>query len=556
MPRYSLGLDFGTESVRALLVNLETGEELGEQVYRYPHGVIDHELPCPEGTTLGHDWFLQHPRDYLDGLEQVVPDTLCAADVDPSEVVGIGMDFTACTVMPTDGEGTPLCMKDEFRANPHAWVKLWKHHGATAEAERIINVAHERDEDFLDYYAGKLSSEWFVPKVLETLNNAPELYDAADTFVEGADWVAWQLTGELARNTCCAGYKALYVDGPGYPSREFLEAVHPRLGGLFEEKVTERILPAGTAVGRLTEEWAEKLNLRAGIPVSAGIIDAHAGMVGCGVTGPGRMAVIMGTSFCHMLLSERCEFFEGLAAVVKDGIVEGYYGYESGQTAGGDIYAWFVDNCVPADYQEQADEAGVDIHHLLTEKAQQLNPGQSGLIGLDWWNGNRSILMDPELSGMIVGLTLDTKAEEIYRALIEGTAFGTRRILQSYVDAGLEIEQLVACGGIPERNPFAMQIFADVCNLPIHVAASHQATALGSALFGAAAAGKEGGGFDSVQEATDSVVKPPRKVYEPDAAAAEVYDKLYEEYKAAHDYFGRQERLMHRLRQIRRESTE
>jgi len=549
--RYSIGLDFGTESLRALLLDLDSGEELAEGSFRYPDGVIAERLPCKEATPLGADWFLQNPQDYLAGLEKVVPGLLERAGVDGAEVVGIGMDFTACTMMPTDAEGTPLCMKEQFRGDPQAWVKLWKHHGASAEAERIATVARQRKEKFLRYYAGVISSEWFMPKALETLNRSPQVYEAADTFIEGADWVAWQLTGQLARNACCAGYKAQYVAGLGWPSREFLEAVHPRLGGLFEEKVRGPIVSAGTAVGGLSEQWAAKLGLRAGTPLSAGMIDAHAGVAGCGVTEPGTMVLVLGTSFCHMMPGDKEVFFEGLAGMVKDGIVPGYYGYESGQTAGGDIYAWFVNNCAPPEYHEAARSRGIGIHDLLSAEARKLKPGQSGLLALDWLNGNRSILMDSQLSGMLLGITLNTNPEEMYRALIEGTAFGTRRILQAYEEAGVHIGRLIACGGLPEQNPFVMQVFADVCNMPIHVAASSQAMGLASAMFGAVAAGKQRGGFDSIREAASSIVKPPRAVYRPDPQAAPVYDELYREYAKLHDYFGRQERIMHRLRAIK-----
>jgi len=554
--KYSLGLDFGTESLRALLVDLETGEEVAGEPFYYPDGVIDERLPCEEATPLEPDWFLQNPQDYLKGLEAVVPQVLRQAGAGGSQVVGIGLDFTACTMMPTDERGTPLCTMQEFRGNPQAWLKLWKHHGASAEAELITRVAHERGEKFMDYYARTLSSEWFMPKALETLNRAPQLYDAARTFIEGADWVVWQLTGRLARNACCAGYKAQYVEGMGWPSREFLEAVHPQLGNLFEEKVRGPIVPAGTAVGGLTRQWAQKLSLEAGTPVSAGMIDAHAGVAGCGATGPGHMVLVLGTSFCHLMVGQEQKLFEGLVGVVKDGIVPGYYGYEAGQTAGGDIYAWFVNNCVPHEYQEKASSMGVSLHELLSEEARKLRPGQSGLLALDWWNGNRSVLMDPELSGVLLGITLNTKPEEMYRALIESTAFGTKRILQAYMDGGVEIERLVACGGLPERNPVAMQIISDICEMPIHVAASSQTVALGSAMFGAVAAGRERDGFDSIGEAAARIVSPPRTVYTPEPHSAEVYREIYREYLTIHDHFGRDERLMHRLRSIKRRQCE
>jgi len=549
--KLSLGLDFGTESVRALLVEVETGREVAEKAFQYPHGVLDEKLPVAGAPPLGADWFLQDPRDYLDGLDVVVPGVLKEARARGSDVVGIGLDFTSCTVMPTDKQGTPLCVKKEMSADPQAWVKLWKHHGAASEARRIQTVAEERGEAFMDYYAHAISSEWVLPKALETFHKSRRVYDAAHTFVEGADWIVWQLTGRLARNACCAGFKAMHVEGLGYPSRDFLEAVEPGFGGFFEQKLMGKIIPSGESVGGLSAEWAERLGLEAGTPVSAGMIDAHVGVPGVGVTEPGTMVLVLGTSFCHMMLGAELKLFEGPLGIVKDGIIPGCYAYESGQSAGGDIYAWFVKNCVPAAYEQAAAERGVNVHTLLSEKAAALAPGESGLLALDWWNGNRSILMDAELSGLLVGATLNTKPEEIYRALIEATAFGTRRILQAYVEAGIEINELVACGGLPEQNPFVVQVFADVCNIPMKVAGTAQAMALGAAMCGAAAAGRERGGCDSIQEASARMAKPFKKTYSPAPERAAAYDELYREYVCLHDLFGRQERLMHRLRALR-----
>jgi L-ribulokinase len=556
MPRYSLGLDYGTESVRALLVDLESGDEAASVEFRYPNGVISDSLPVEDGVRLERDWFLQHPGDYLAGLEAVVPACLEKAGAQGGEVAGIGIDFTSCTVMPCDEHGEPLCLKQEFAHDPQAWVKLWKHHGAAAEADRILSVARERGEGFLDHYAGAISSEWLMPKALEVLHRSPVVYAATQAFVEGADWLVWKLTGRLARNACCAGYKGQHVAALGWPSEEFLTAVEPGLAGLFREKVAGPIVAPGTKVGGLTSGWAERLGLPEGTPVAAALIDAHAGLVGCGVTGPGTMVLVLGTSFCHMSLGKRLKLFEGVCGAVKDGILPGLYGYESGQTSGGDVYAWFVNNCVPAAYAAEAERRGVGLHELLSEKAGRLAPGESGLMALDWWNGNRSVLMNADLSGLIVGLTLDSRPEEVYRACIEATMFGTRRIVDAYLEAGFRFERFVASGGLPYRNRLAMQVLADVLGAPVHVAASQQTAALGSALLGAAAAGSAGGGFDSVAEAAAKLVRPPQVVYEPDAKAAAAYGRLYREYEVLHDYFGRTEPLMRRLREARRRAGE
>lgn len=550
MSKYSLGLDFGTESVRALLVEVETGGEVGEQIFDYPHGVLDEVLPG--GTPLGPDWFMQNPGDYLEGLRKIVPAVMCKSGVSADDVIGIGLDFTSCTLIPVDEAGTPLCFHDEYRDDSQAWVKLWKHHGGAGEAAKIQEVGDRRGEPLMDYFAHAISSEWLLPKVLETRHRSPGIYEAAWTFVEGCDWIPWQLTGELKRNACCAGFKAMYNRKlGGYPSGEFLEEVENGFGDFFEQKMPGEIIPAGECVGRLNKEWSDELGLKEGTPISAGMIDAHMGVPGVGITEPGRMALVLGTSFCHMMLGEELKFGEGPLGIVRNGILPDYYAYESGQSAGGDIYAWFVDNCAPVKITEGED--GKSMHEVLTEKARRLSAGESGLVALDWWNGNRSVLMDAELSGLLVGATLNTRAEEIYRALIEATAFGTRRILQAYHETGIEVQELIACGGLPDRNPFVVQVFADVCGMPIPVAGTAQACALGAAMCGAAVAGKEAGGYNCVVDASKSMAPPMKKGFQPQPEAVEIYNRLYKEYYCLHDLFGRGRELMHRLRELKSE---
>ena len=554
MSRYALGLDFGTESARALLVDLDSGQETAESMCEFTHGVITEALPVPDGAKLPPEWALQDPRDYIDALEKTVQEVMARAGAEPADVVGIGIDFTACTVLPTRADGTPLCFIDEFRADPHAWVKLWKHHGAAKEAEDLIALAKDREEKSLDYYGGAVSSEWLIPKALQVLRESPRVYEAADRFIEAGDWVVWKLTGVEARNSCAVGYKGMHVHSLGYPSNEFLRSLEPKLGGFYEKKIQGPIVAPGEAVGTLTPEVAGTLGLQTGTPVSACIIDAHAGVPGSGVCKAGEMVIVLGTSFCHMLLGEKEVLFEGFAGLVKDGILKGYFGYESGQTAGGDIFAWFVDNCVPAAYTDDAKARAISTHDLLTEKASALRVGESGLVALDWWNGNRSILMDANLSGMVVGLTLGTKPEEVYRALMESTIFGTRRIIQSYEAAGVPIDKIYACGGLPPKNRFFMQLFADVTGKEILVASSAQTVALGAAVFGAVAAGPDRGGFASEEEAVRAMVKPASVTYSPRPDAAEAYDRLYAHYEKLHDHFGRADRTMHELKRIRDEA--
>jgi L-ribulokinase len=553
MPSYVVGVDFGTESGRAVVIDARDGRELGSSVYRYSNGVIDDHLPAPDDDVrLEPDWALQDPDDYLRTFQQAVPAALRQAVVDPAAVIGVGIDFTACTMLPTTADGTPLCDVPELRRQPHAWVKLWKHHAAQPEADRINAVARERSEPWIDTYGGKISSEWFYSKALQILDEAPELYAAADRFIEAADWVVWRLTGEETRNSCTAGYKAIWSKQDGFPGREYFAALDPRFADIVDEKMSRTIVPIGQRAGGLTAEAAAWTGLRPGTAVAVANVDAHVSVPATTVTEPGRMVMVMGTSICHMVLGDHKATVEGMCGVVEDGILPGLFGYEAGQSAVGDIFAWFVDNLVPPSYHETAARDGIDVHAVLEREAALLAPGQSGLVALDWWNGNRSILVDVDLSGLLVGATLATTAPEIYRALIEATAFGTRMIIESFESSGVPIRDLVACGGLPERNRLLMQIYADVTKREIFVAASPQTPALGSAMFAAVAAGAAAGGYDRIEDAAVRMAQLREERYVPDPAAAGIYDELYAEYRVLHDTFGRGGNdAMKRLRAIR-----
>lgn len=539
MARYALGLDFGTESARALLVDVADGREVATAVEPFPHGVVDDTLPGT-GQRLPPDWALQDPDDYWHCLERIVPQVLARAGVRPEDVVGIGVDFTACTLLPVTAAGEPLSRDPALRSRPHAWGKLWKHHGAQPEAERINALAAERGEAFLNRYGGKTSSEWLLAKAWELLDEAPELYDRADLLVEAGDWVVWQLTGQLSRSACQAGYKGMWSRADGFPASEFLQALDPRLSGL-PRKLAGEVLPVGARAGELTEAAAARLGLRAGIPVAVSIIDAHAGVPAAGVSAPGAMLLILGTSGCHMVLGTEGRTFEGIAGVVQDGILPGYFGYEAGQPATGDLLAWFTRQCLPAAYQAEAEGRGISPHQLLSEKAASLRPGETGLLALDWWNGNRSVLMDADLSGVLIGLTLDTRPEDIYRALVEATAFGTGMILENFTRNGVQVDQIIAAGGLAERHELLMQIYADVTGRPLSVARSGQACALGAAILGAVAAGSAAGGYDDLSEAVSAMGGVKDRVYQPDPAAHERYSQLFTEWVRLHDYFGRGE---------------
>lgn len=551
MPRYALGLDYGTESARALLVDIADGREAGTAVAAYPDGVIDRQLPG-SNVALGPDWALQNPQDYLTVLETIVPQALRQAGAAPEEVIGIGIDFTSCTMLPARADGTPLCLVPEFSAEPHAWAKLWKHHAAQPEADRINEVAAERSEPFLARCGGKSSSEWLLAKAWQILDEAPAVYAGADRLIEAGDWLVWQLTGAERRSACQAGYKGMWSAEEGYPSREFLRALDPRLENIVAEKLSEEIHPIGARAGGLTDGMATRLGLRPGTPVGVVIIDAHAAVPAAAIAEPGRMLLILGTSACHLMLGAEGALFPGIAGVVKDGILPHFYGYEAGQPATGDILAWFVRTAVPAEVEREAAARGIGVHELLEERAARLKAGQSGLLALDWWNGNRSVLMDADLSGLIVGLTLDTRAEEIYRALIEASAFGTREILENFERHGHPVRELVGCGGIAEKNATLMQIYADVTGRPIRVARSGLASALGAAMLGAVAAGAAGGGYDSLADAAARMGGLKEQVYTPAASERPAYDELFAQWKQIHDWYGRGgSDVMKRLRRLR-----
>jgi L-ribulokinase len=553
--KYAIGVDFGTESGRAVLVDVADGREIATAVYTYSNGVIDEKLPIPgKDIYLEPDWALQDPDDYIRTFQNAIPSVLKQSGADPADVIGVGIDFTACTMLPVKTDGTPLCRLPEFREEPHAWVKLWKHHAAQPEADKINETARQMGQAWLDRYGGKISSEWFFSKVLQILDEAPEIYSGSDRMIEAADWVVWQLTGEETRNSCTAGYKAIWSKREGFPGREFFSALDSRLADVVDAKMDRSITPVGQRAGGLSEQAAQWTGLKPGTAVAVANVDAHVAVPAATVTEPGRMVMIMGTSICHMVLGSEEHIVPGMCGYVEDGIIPGFFGYEAGQSCVGDHFAWFVENCVPAAYEREARERETDIHRLLEEKAAKLRPGESGLLALDWWNGNRSILVDVDLTGLLLGATLATRPEEIYRALIEATAYGTRVIVEAFQKNGVPIYELVACGGLPEKNKLLMQIYADVTGCPFKVSASGQTPALGSAMFGAVAAGKAAGGYDSIFDAAKTMAHLKDEIYQPIPENQKIYDQLFAEYLRLHDYFGRGENdVMKRLKKIKAE---
>jgi L-ribulokinase len=540
-----IGVDFGTLSARAVVVRASEGEELGSAVHEYPHAVIERTLPS-SGAELPPQWALQDPADWVQALQVAVPAAVAAAGVRPEEVVGIATDFTASTPLPVLADGTPLCRLPELADHPHAYPKLWKHHAAQRQADRINALAEERGEPWLARYGGRISSEWEFAKALQVLEEDPEVYARMDRWVEGADWIIWQLCGRETRNTCTAGYKAIYQDGH-YPSEDYLRALDERFAGFVADKIQGPLSALGERAGDLTAQAAEWTGLPEGIAVAVGNVDAHVTAPAARAIDPGQMLMIMGTSTCHVMNGERLVEVPGMCGVVRGGIVPELWGYEAGQTGVGDIFGWFVDEAVPPRYHDEARARGLDVHGYLSELAGAQEIGAHGLIALDWNNGNRSLLVDHELSGLILGLTLATRAEDIYRALIEATAFGTRMILNAFADAGMPATELFVAGGLL-KNPVIMQIYADVTRMPLHLIDSDQGPALGSAMHAAVAAGVHA----DIDAAAAAMGKVRRDAYVPDERRADAYDPLFEHYARLHDHFGRGgDDVMHALRHIR-----
>lgn len=525
--RYSLGFDFGTQSVRVLLVDVNSGRIARQATSDYPHGVITQSLPTG-GAPLPPDYALQHPRDWLDALAVACRSAVSQARVPISSIVGIGVDFTSCTMLPAKNDGTPLCLIDPFQTIPLAWPKLWKHQGAKTQADRINQVARERKEPWLQRYGGSIGPEWFFPKVLETLDAQPVAYEAADVWIEAGDWLVWQLIAgpypdctaeKITRSTCQAGYKAMWNSKSGFPSSSYFAAVHPKLADVVTAKLPGTMLAPGQRAGELTEAAASLLGLRAGIPVSAAIIDVHAGVLGAGVAEADTLVMILGTSACHMLNSKTEKLVPGVAGIVEDGILPGFFGYESGQVSVGDALAWLA-------------QITGRSHDELSRHASKLSPGSGGVMALDWLNGCCTPLMDGRLSGAFIGLTLDTRPEQLYRALLESTAFGVRWIADTLRDAGVQVKKFVAGGGLPGKSPLLMQIYADVLGEEISLAQSDEPVALGAAILGAIVAGETATGHPNLPSAIHAMARQRADlIYRPQGQSRELYDNLYHLYR-------------------------
>jgi L-ribulokinase len=541
----ALGIDYGTASGRVLVLDLVTGAELAAVDVPYPHGVIEDTLPGT-GERLGRDWALQHPLDYVEVVERGIPAALEQAGADPAAVIGLGVDFTSCTVLPTAADGTPLCLTDAWSARPHAWPKLWKHHAAQPQADRLTELAQERDEPFLARYGGRISSEWYFPKLLQIYIEDREVYAAAVKFIEATDWIVWQLTGTERRCSCANSYKAFWSADNGLPPAGYFEAAAEGFSG-SAGKLGDNFSPLGTRAGTIRPELAQRFGLTSEVAVAVGNVDSFVSFPGAGVERPGTLVTVVGTSICDMVVHPEQILLPGITGVVRDGILPGLYGYEAGQPAVGDMLGWYVD---------QLRGAGAQSYDELERQAGVLAPGSTGLVALNWWNGNRSILADADLSGVVAGLTLATSSAEIYRALLESIAFAARRIVDNFVEHGLTVDRVVACGGIAEKSPVLMQLFADITGRPVEVPRSSQIPARGAALFGAVAAGQLTGGYQDITAAVTALRPEIARSYTPHTATTPVYDRVYEIYRGLHDTFGREHiEWLHGLKRLRNVST-
>jgi L-ribulokinase len=538
--KYTIGLDYGTNSVRTLIVNIANGREVASAVWNYEHG--------KQGVILSWDPNLarQHPADYVKGAEVTIRKALGLAKravrgFTPEQIIGIGVDTTGSTPLPVDRNGRPLAFDRRFAKNSAAMAWLWKDHTGVAEAGEITELARKMRPQYLAKCGGTYSSEWFFSKILHCLRTSPEVFDAAHLWVECSDWVPAMLTGteapeNLTIGVCAAGHKAMYNDAwGGYPDAEFLSQLDPKLGAL-RSRLRPKAHSIDRSVGGLTMEWAARTGLPAGLPVAVGAFDAHLGGVGSGIA-PGTLVKIIGTSTCDMMvvpLGEKLADIPGLCGIVPGSILPGYYGLEAGQSAVGDIFNWFVNYLQPL-----GRKAG--SHEALSAAAAKLTPGESGLLALDWNNGNRTVLVDQRLTGLLLGQTLYTTPAEIYRALIEATAFGALTIISRFEEYGLKVGQIVNCGGIAEKNPLVMQTYADVTGRPIKISRSAQTCALGAAIAGAVVAGSAAGGYANYADAQKAMTGLKSRIFQPNPVAHAVYQELYALYRKLHDAFGTQQ---------------
>lgn len=549
MEKLSIGLDFGTLSVRAIALSIESGKVIFSHSSNYENKVIENKLP-ESSVKLTGKWALQNPKDYIKSLENVLKEI--SYDMNNSEknyeIISMGLDFTSCTVLPIDKDGVPLSYYEKYKERPHAWCKLWKHHGAQSQATKINKLAKDSKEKWLENYGGLISSEWLFPKVLQILEEDEEIFDVADRFIEAGDWVVLQLTGNEMRSHTLAGFKSMRIEGE-FPDKNFLKKLHPKMSKLPEEKLGDSYHLPTESAGLLEQKYKKILNIDNDVIVSVANIDAHAAVASMPKIDESTMLNSIGTSSCDILLNKEKHLIEGISGIVEDGVIEGFYAYESGQSAVGDIFSWYMENLLPESYYSEAKMIGQNIFDFMESKIKKIEPAETKIIALDWFNGNRSTLMDSELTGLILGLRIDTKPEYIYKALIEATAFGKRKIIDQYEKNGMAIDNLIFMGGLPQKNEELNHIYSDILNKTIIISEYEENAAVGSAIFSSVAAGKEISGFDDVQDAV-KILKEHNNIIYPNKENHKKYNILYKEYKILYEYFGKENNVMKNITNI------
>jgi len=529
--KYSIGIDFGTGSGRVLIIDIKTGSIIGMSVIHFKNEKVKENLA---NVDVPYTFALQDPTEYIRVLKEGIPEAIKNAKIHKSQIVGLGIDATSASILLTDNQFKPLSEYQILKKEPHSYLKLWKHHGANKEAEKMLEVARNNKSRWLGNYGFNVNSEWMIPKVLELINHAPNIVKKAAHIMEVGDWLTSKLIEENVRSNCSRGFKTFWNEEEGF-FYEYYKKVDSQLPKIINEKLEGRLVKIGEKAGHISTKMSTELGLPANLPIAPSIIDAHASLLGIGSTQKNELTMVMGTSTCHLMLHDEQKQIPGISGNVKDAIIPNLFAYEAGQSAVGDLFN-HVANRAPKSYLDEAKNRKMHIYELLEEKASLKSPGQTGLIALDWHNGNRSILSDSKLRGVLIGETLNTKIEDIYKAYMEATAFGAKMIINNYEEWGMQIDKVFACGGIPQKNELLMQIYADILNRPIHVSASYYAPAIGAAILGSVA-GRE---HETVVEAVHDMKQPISKTVHPISQNVKNYQKLFEIYKTIHDYYGLQ----------------
>lgn len=549
--KYAIGIDFGTLSARASLVDLYENREVAVSVVAYQDEIITYSLPST-AELLPCDFFLQNPIDYVEALQALLTEIWRKGKILAEDVIGIGVGFASNTIIPLGENNMPLCMDERYRSNPHSWVKTSKHHSAQEEAEQITNLLIKKNYSLIKHCGNKVPSEWMIAKIFETFRKAPEIYHATKLFIEAGDWIVYLLTGNIRKSSCLAANKALWDSKKGYPDKDFFFQLDPGFVNIME-KVGNDVYDAGHCAGGLTARMAKQTGLPAGTPVSVAISDVLAAVP---ILKPktGQSLMIMGTSIRHMALSETKIDYPICGCInqtIWKNSQRNLYCYEAVQAAAGDIYNWFIYSGIMYYYAQEMHERNVGMFPIIDEKIAKIQPGSTGLLALDWWNGNNAYPGSGKLSGLIIGMTPTTSMEEIYRALIESTAYGARKVLEDFIESGIEINEIYACGGLARKSGEVMQIFSDIIGRRINVVNVVQCSATGAALYAAVAAGKSGGGYDSFEEAMEKFSTENLMVYEPNIQYYSAYEKLFKEYCRLSDIFGQKESVMKTLKDIK-----